>query len=288
MKRLFLCLIFSATAQASILKEYTHVNPFALPGDSEYTHLPLPGVRIHESNDWAGQTDKYMTGSGAAAVGYAWEHYAFSFGYKGRYITPAVKTKNDAQDLPQPLGVHAEWVETRLDQSVTLYSDKSWGLKLDFGLSYNDAGDHGFVNIYRDIHKAIGNDTSDSKFGEKLHDWFIGTNAGAFVLIPFGEKINFMSGYSTVNTKPFRDDAWESSIVVRASDDFAVSLKYMYVNQVRSDWYGDAYRKYRHQVVLGLRFFKFWTPSAMYVSPFLKGDSDGQLYVSPISFTYPF
>mgnify|MGYP003574888736 CR=1 FL=1 len=288
MKRLFVCFIFSLSAQASVLKEFTHVNPFAIPGDTEYTHLPLPGIRAQESNDWAGQTDKYITGSGSLAAGYGWEHYAFSLGYKGRYVTPAVKTKNDEPDLDQPIGVYAEWVEARLDQSVTLYSDKSWGLKLDFGISYNDAGDHGFVNIYRDVHKALGNSTSDGKFGDKLYDWFIGTNGGAFIIIPFGDKVNLMSGYSVINTKPFRDDAWESSLVVRASDDFAVSLKYMYINQVRSEWYGDLYKKHRSQIILGLRFFKFWTPSAMYVSSFLKGDKHGQLYVSPVSFTYPF
>lgn len=63
-------------------------------------------------------------------------------------------------------------------------------------------------------------------------------------------------------------------------------MKYMYIDQERSDWW--YLTKERQQFILALRLFAIWTPSLMYVSSYVEGDDYGQLYLSPISFTYPF
>jgi hypothetical protein len=63
-------------------------------------------------------------------------------------------------------------------------------------------------------------------------------------------------------------------------------MKYMFIDQKRSHWWN--IKPNRQQFLIGLRLFSIWTPSLMYVSPYVHGDDYGQLYLSPVSFTLPF
>lgn len=275
------------TFAATIQKEFIGVNPHALPGDTEYNHLVQPGVLFHESNDHWGRTDKYMSGAGSIWAMYNWEHYSTSLSYKGRLLQPALEKRTDKDELATPIGPYAEWVETMWNQSFTLYSENSWALKLDTGLGYNDFGEHNLTKIYRSIHKAVGSPIKDEKFGEKLNDNFISTSAGAFIVAPISHTITLMAGYSVYNSKAFVENALETSAVLNFSRNWALSLKYMRVNQIRSEYYGNL-RDARQQYMAGLRLFTFWTPSIMYTGPILKEDKYGQLYFSPVSFSWTF
>ena len=284
-----LLLAFSPLTFASkILDESISVNPYALPGDSERNHLSLKGVRIHESNDFYGGTDKLVSEAMSLSVmGNYWKYFSTSVSYKGRYMQPILKTKNGAAPLPQKIGIYAEWVEVGLNQSITLFNDDEWGaIKLDGGVAYNDFGEHNFANIYREVHHAVGSPDETSKFGEKTYANFISSTAAATVIIPVGNQINLIGSYQVMNSEVFREDAQEASVVWSVSEDLAFSAKYSYIKQLRSDFYD--LRNSRNQFIAAARFLKIWTPSIMYVSPFVKGDKHGQWYLSPLSLTWPF
>lgn len=287
---LFVCLILiftSATVQARLLGESLSVNPYALPGDSEYHHLTVPGVRLHESNDYFGETDKMISGTGSLSAMEIWKHYSSSISLKGRFFQPILQTRNDQSNLQNKIGVYAETMEMYWNNSIILHDKKGPGLKVNFGTGYTDAGNHGLVNIYRKIHEVVDSPIKDSKFGEKLNINFRSTNYGVDLILPLHKRINFLVGGAVFNSKPFRENALEASLLCNLlGKDYALSLKYMYINQLRSEWWRP--ESHRQQVILAFRLFTIWTPSLMYVSPYIKGDRFSQYYLSPISFTYPF
>lgn len=285
----FLLLALSTSAFAGkILDESISVNPYSLPGDSERNQLPVSGVRLHEANDFYGKTDKLTTEAMSLNVMGSWgKYFATSVGYKGRYVTPVLKTKNGKDKLPAPLGIHAEWVEVGLNQSITLFKEEGLGaIKLDGGVSYNDFGDHSFTDIYKSVHEALGAPDESGQFGKRLDANFISSSGALSLVIPFGDNVNLMTSYQVMNSKAFREDAQEATLIWSISKDMAFSAKYSFINQMRSEFYD--LRNNREQYHASVRLFTFWTPSIMYVSPYIKGDKHGQWYLSPLSVTYPF
>lgn len=283
-----LVLLFSLPSFAGkILDESLGVNPYTLPGDSERNHLPVSGVRLHEANDFYGKTDKLTTEALSLNVMGTWGHYfATSVGYKGRFVTPVLRTKNGEGKLDTPLGIYGEWAEISLNQSVTLFQESWVALKLDGGITYNDFGDHSFADIYKWVHDEVGSPDERSKFGTPVDDNFIGSSAAGSIVIPIGDHINLIGSYQVMNSKIFREDAQEAALIWSLSKDLAFSAKYSTVKQIRSEFYDLKNR--REQFIGAVRLFEFWTPSIMYVSPYIKGDKHGQWYLSPLSLTYPF
>lgn len=284
---ILLFLFFSLSAHAKILGETLAVNPYALPGDSEYHHLSLPGLRIHESNDYFGETDKMISGTGSLSAMGIWRHYSTSISLKGRFFQPILQTRNDQIYLQDSLGVYAETMEMYWNNSFILYGRKGPGLKINFGAGYTDAGDHGLVNVYRKIHEVVASPVNDAKFGNKLKTNFLSTNYGLSLILPLHKRINLLIGGAVYNSKPFKENALETSFIYNLlGRGYAVSLKYMYINQLKSEWWVPS--SHRQQVILAFRLFSLWTPSLMYVSPYVKKDRFAQFYFSPISITYPF
>ena len=281
-----LVLLFTLTASAKILDESISVNPHALPGDSEKNSMMLQGLRLHEANDFYGRTDKLVTEQASLTLMGVWKHLSSSLSYKGRYVTPVIRPRNGKPKLDQPIGIFAEWEETYFNQSITLYNGDNWGLKLDGGVGYNDFGPNGFTNLYKKIHRALGDDDESGKFGTRLTDNFISNNYGGSLIWGISEHINFLASYDIFNSKIYRENTAEGTLIYSISKDFAFSAKYSFIDQKRSDYY--ELRNSRQQWVLAARLFKFWTPSFMYVSPYVKGDNYGQWYLSPASFTWVF
>ncbi|HXH75449.1 MAG TPA: hypothetical protein VNJ08_10820 [Bacteriovoracaceae bacterium] len=289
MKFLLLLLFITLPSLAStVLSEFIKVNPYTLPGDTEQNHLPLPGIRWHESNDFFGKTDKLMTQTSSLNVMGIWkDRFSTSLSYKGRFVQPILKTRYGEEELPSPIGIYAEWAEVMLNQSVTFMNKDSWpALKLDGGLGYNDFGDHPFADYHRNIHSFVGSENEENRYGKKQDVNFITTSAAASIILPFNDQLNLMGSYQIMNSRVFREDAQEASLVWRKSESFAASVKYSFVKQKRSEFYD--LRNHRTQFIWAVRLFKFWTPSIMHVSTYVRGDKYGQWYLSPISLTYPF
>lgn len=287
MKHLLLLLLSLSPlhAKAQILLESRNVNPHALPGDSG-SQLALPGIQLHEFNDYFGETDKLISGGGKLQFLEIHRYLSASLGLKGRFIQPILETRNDQPSLVEKIGVYAETMETNLNLAYTFYgrSRKSVGLKLTLGLAYTDAGDHGLVNVYRKIHEIIDSPINDDKFGTKLDENFRSMSYGAEFIFPIVTGINILFGTSVLNSKMFYEYSYDLTFLLVYSKNFASSLKFSYVDQKRSSWWN--LRDHRRQIITGLRIFEHWTPSLMYVSPYVVGDDYGQLYLSPISFTY--
>ena len=215
------------------------------------------------------------------------DRFSTSLSYKGRFVQPILKTRFGKEELPAPLGIYAEWAELMLNQSVLLTHDDLWpAIKLDGGIGYNDFGDHAFADYHRNIHSAVGSKNEEDRYGKKQNDNFITTSAAASIILPFSDQLNLMGSYQIMNSKIFREDTQEISLVWRKSENFAASVKYSFVNQIRSEFYD--LRNHRNQFIAAVRLFKFWTPSIMRVSTYVRGDKYGQWYLSPISLTYPF
>ncbi len=291
MRFILLILIFTALSSeaGTVLRELIKVNPYTLPGDSEQNQLSVTGLRWHESNDFLGRTDKLMTQTSSLNMTGIWkDRYSTSFSYKGRFVQPILKTRFGEEELPAPLGIYAEWAEVMLNQSVTLMSEKvSWiALKLDGGLGYNDFGDHAFADYHRNIHSFVGSKNEENRYGKKQDTNFLTTSVAASVIVPVNDQLNLMGSYQIMNSKIFREDAQEVSLVWRKSESFGASVKYSFVKQMRSEFYD--LRNHRTQFIAAVRLFRYWTPSIMHTSTYVRGDKFGQWYLSPISLTYPF
>lgn len=283
---LALWLILASPAYARILGEFLRVDPHALPGDTEYNHLPLPGIHLHEANDWYGNTDKLMSGLGTLSISGIWKHFSTSLSGKGRLYTPILQTRNDQPDLTNKIGVFADSMETAWHNSITIYGQDSLGLKLNFGLAYTDVGNHGLVSLYQDIHKTLGYESLEDRWGSRLKDSFITTTYGGAIIFPLADSLNVLAGGSYLDSVAFHEKALELSVVMSFGRGFAASFKYMHVEQGRSEWYD--FEPTRRQYIGALRLFGFYTPSFMVVPAHVKGDKYSQVYFSPISFTYPF
>lgn len=290
MKNLLFCFfIFALTSEAhAVLEELIKVNPYTLPGDSEQNHLSVSGIRWHESNDFFGKTDKLMTQTSSLNAQGVWKNrFSTSLGYKGRFVQPILKTKYGEEELPAPVGIYAEWAEVMLNQSVIFMDNDYWvALKLDGGLGLNDFGDHAFADYHRNIHSFVGSKNEENRYGKKQDDNFFTTSGAASVIVPFSEDLNLMGSYQIMNSKIFREEAQEVSLVWRKSENFAASVKYSLVKQIRSEFYD--LKNHRTQFIGAVRLFNIWTPSIMRVSTYVRGDKYGQWYLSPISVTYPF
>jgi hypothetical protein len=283
-----LSLLLQPVFAGKILNEAIRINPYALPGDSERNHLMLDGVNIHEANDFYGKTDKLITETGSISVMGIWKKYfSSSIQYKGRFVQPVLRTRNTENQLETPIGIHAEWVEIGANQSVTFFEDDSWiALKLEAGLSYNDFGDHNFSQLYKGVHNFLGVDNDLHKFGKRIDTNFYSSRIASSLIFPIGDHINFLVSYQVLNSKIFREDSTELSVIWSISKDLAFSYKYSFVSQIRSEYYDLTNR--RTQYIVAARFFKIWTPSIMHISPYVRGDRYGQWYLSPLSLTWPF
>ncbi len=223
---------------------------------------------------------------GALSLLGVWKHFSSSLTIKGRLIAPILQTRNDQPYLQQKIGVFADSLESTWNNSITIYGNSGPGLKLELGFSYTDIGSHGLVKLYQEIHNKFGSPTKESEFGERLKESFRSSSYGAFLILPLGDHVNAITGVSVLNSRAFKEESIEGSVVVSLSRRFALSFKYSYVEQDRSSWY--ELLDYRQQYLVGMRLSSFWTPSLMYVTPYVEGDHFGQVYFSPIAFTFPF
>lgn len=272
---------------AKVIDEYKKVNPYALPGDVERNHLPVPGISYHDANDFFGDTDKLVTEVSMLGVLAIWrERYSTALTYKGRFLQPILKTKHGEEELPAPLGVYAEWAELMLNQSATWEVHEWLGVKLDGGLGYNDLGDHLFADYHRNIHSAVGSENQEDRYGKLQDANFFTSTVAASLIFPITDQVNVMGSFQVMNSELFRENAQEVSLVWAKTPEFAASIKYTFVKQIRSEFY--ELRNNRTQMIAAIRLFKIWTPSIMKVSTYVKGDKYGQWYLTPISLTYPF
>jgi hypothetical protein len=284
-----LLLLFSPDLYARILGESIAVSPHALPGDSDATSLALPGLQFHEFNDYFGKTDKLITGGAKANLLWVTRHFSAKLSFKGAYIQPILQTRNDQLPLDKIIGIHGEELNTSLFLSYTHYKNlrsNSPAIKFTVGGGYVDLGNHGLINLYRQIHNAVGSPIQDDKFGPKIHGSFRYFSSGIHFILPLAKFLNFQTGVSSYNSQAFYEYAYEAGIIFSANKSFAFSAKYQFIDQKRSMWWD--LRDNRHQFIAGLRLFEYWTPSVMLVSRYVKGDQMGQLYLSPLSFTIPF
>lgn len=286
---LFLLFFISQPLQARLLGESVTAISHSLPGDSDNTSLSLPGVQFHEFNDYYGNTDKLITGGGKANLLWLGQHFSAKASFKASYIQPILRTRNDMDYLKEKIGIHGEELNSQLNLSYTHYRNQrsnEMAIKFNVGAGYANLGNHGMVQMYRQIHRALGLGVSDDKFGPKRKEHFRYFSYGTTLIFPIAQTINFITGVSIYNSKAFYEYLYEAGLIFSFHRYFAFSFKYQWIDQKRSEWWN--LTDHRKQVHAGLRLFTYWTPSLMYVSTYVKGDKHPQLYLSPISFTFPF
>ena len=286
---LFLCCLNFPAAQARLLGESVTAISHSLPGDSDNTSLALPGLQLHEFNDYYGNTDKLITGGGKANVLWLGKNLSVKASFKGSYIQPILKTRNDMPNLEDSIGIHAEELNSSINLSYTHYRSQrsnDMALKFNIGAGYVNLGKHGLVQLYRQIHHALGLAVNDDLFGPRRKENFRYFSYGTTFIFPLAQTINLIMGISVYNSRAFYEYAYEAGLIFSFNKEFAFSFKYQWIDQKRSEWWSLA--SHRKQIIAGLRFFSYWTPSLMYVSSYVKGDKHGQIYLSPLSFTVNF
>lgn len=286
---LFIILLLSEAVEARLLGESVTAISHSLPGDSDNTSLALPGIQIHEFNDYYGNTDKLITGGGKGNLLWLGKKLSAKASFKGAYIQPIIKTRNDMPYLDKKIGIHAEQLDSSLYLSYTHYRNQrsnDMAIKLNVGAGYMNLGNHGFVQIYRQVHHALGLGVDDDKYGPKRKDSFRYFSYGTTFIFPLARTINLITGVSIYNSQAFYEYAYEAGLIFSFNRNLAFSFKYQWIDQKRSEWW--ELTDNRKQVIAGFRLFTYWTPSLMYVSSFVKGDKHGQIYLSPLSFIFPF
>jgi len=257
--------------------------PLASIGDPGNLYLNTQGITYHfANNDFAGQTDKLMSGSTGLYYyrvpkeGDAQDGYEFSV--NARLLTPVTATRFDQPPLVTPRGVYGDSVEFRAGYSRIIES-----LKVEASLSADLYGHYNGDEVQKRVHRIIGSGNNQEMYGQKFYGSYL---AGALGVGKFiGEDFLAMMY--------FRNAAVVKDYILRLNfkhqwGDLQVGAQFLVAKQLSSNLYENTdLEKERREWALGLKY-KWYQASFAYVSRYLNFDKFGQYYIDPLILSYEF
>lgn len=257
--------------------------PLSSLGDPGNLYLNTQGVTYHfNNNDFAGQTDKLMSGSTGLYYyrvpreGDAHDGYEYSM--NARLLIPVVETRFDQPPLSEPRGVYGDSVEFR-----TGYSRIIEGFKVEGSLSADLYGHYNGDEIQKRIHTLIGSENHQDEYGKKFYSSYFTGAIGIGRLI--GSDVLVMFYY--------RNSAVIKDFDLRVNykhqwGDWQFGAQYLVAKQLSSNLYENADLEVeRHEWAVSVKY-KWFQSTFSYISPYLTFDRFGQYYIDPFIFSYEF
>jgi hypothetical protein len=237
------------------------------------------------NNDFIGNTDKLMTGSASLFYYKSLADYksdqstilrGLEFSLHRRLLTPILKTRFNTQELNQPEGFFADWLEVKVAYSQIV---NRW--KTELSLSLDDFGNFDGENIQAKIHKAIGSPDESSKYGKAYQGTYGAGSAG----------IGYFLGENLLVMTYFQKNEIMESWYLRTSymEHFGKLGVGFQVNLVNQD-YSDAYNEitqHRYDWGIGVKY-GWWQANFGYFSKYLIKDDFGQFFINPLIIHFKF
>ncbi len=259
----------------------------------ETGHLFLVPKGLHARplyNDIFGQTDKHL--SGEAQLGYVAAGPDMSWETVGswRFLTPCFREDFSKDPLPNPVGRYADWLELQ-GAWAGVVDWSGYQVRLQGGLGYGDISDKGARSVHRLIHTKVGSTVEGLDYINQptgagisrnlemglIQAWKLWPQWKTETLVNMGYSSNLMieEMYINVNALASKTESW------------AWALEANLIQHVSSRAYGHGVHDQRWEAAVGWRW-GFWRPTLKFVSPFLKGDQVGQVYLDPLAFAVDF
>lgn len=286
---LFVFLIFSDFVSAKVLLEQRAVKGIVYPGEVETFGL-RNSFRLYGSNDVNGQTDKLVTATAVLEYGHKWDYYSLAIASHNIFFTPIFKTKFGREELETPIGDVADTKQFHLAQSFFIPLGEA-GIRLQATAMNIDVKDHGFIELQRSFHKAIGSSFDLQDLDSVEHSQNVWSFQGEFLLPSFqflGAYWGFGLGGGGKENFFFKESFIGASLVIKYSDNFVIYSRYMDIDQRGSDFFKNIIDESRYQYFIGLSLFGAWFPTLSYTSVYINGDDHGQMYFSPLNFNFSF
>lgn len=281
---LFTTLLLSLTFTSLCFADWEIPNtPLASIGDPGNLYLNTTGLTYHfNNNDFAGQTDKLMSGSMGIYFYYLPKEKNTAEGYElsvnARLLIPVVATRFDQQNLPTPKGTYGDSIELRAG-----YSRIIEGFKLEASASADLYGHYNGDEIQKRIHRVIGSDNHQDKYGSKFEGSFLTGSLG------FGKLL----GPDLLAMIYYRNAAVIKDFIFRLNykhqwGDWQFGAQYLIAKQDSSNLYETSdLEEHRTEWAVGMKY-KWYQNSISYVSRYLSYDQFGQYYIDPLIISYEF
>ncbi len=265
-------------------------------GEISALFLKPSSLSLHPmTNDFMGNTDKLMTGSSNLGLHLFWEDgkgslHSVASNFYWRAITPSFRPKAGEPPFETPVGFYADWLDL---QTAFASTTKTWigGFKYQIGVNYGNISDRGIKFAHRWIHARIGEPYSDLNYENQP----IGVTKGGDFMIAYitppiafwSIRINWQGAVGVDYSKVMYEHYLMGNMILTISKKLKLGFERKISTQISSEFYENIEPR-RYESSFSIMFFNYFQPSMKYVSPYLKDDPQGQLYVDLVNFTAPF
>jgi hypothetical protein len=245
-------------------------------------------------NDFAGDTDKHLTGSAWTGISLLdpIEKRAFDIRLEWRFITPAFQGRFDQADYDKPVGRFADWLALDSSYAFTRPLNSGWEIRHQLAFGLGHIGSKGARQVQTAIHKQIAVAYENLIYSDQPVGWHSMLGYEASLISPASNKYG-VTNLRTLMTGGVSTDVMVDEIYLRLNtvgdlgSQIGVSLELAAFQQLGSEMLRDL-SGIRYEAGLGAIVWQIYRPGIKYVSNFLNSDRVGQLYIDPINISIPF
>jgi len=286
----------AARAQNADYNGFEFVMPQGVVGEIGSLYLKGDSVYVHPAtNDYLGDTDKYLTGSANAGLLLGWpddnhDLKSAALGIYWRAITPAFRPKDGEPEFEKPVGRFADWLDGQIAYGLTR---PTWlgGFKFELGFNYGNISDRGIKYVHRWIHQAVRQPTSHLSYDHQPTGNTYGANTMFAHIVPaidlFGAKFNWQTAVGAQNSKIMNEYFLQWNTILQFSPAYKWGFERKIIKQATSQFY-EHIRHNRYETTFSMLLWQVYQPSVKFISPYLKEDNAGQIYVDLLNITVPF
>lgn len=269
---------------------FRKARPLLIPGESSHLYLVPEGLSVNPFvNDMWGDTDKLLTGG--ANIRFLTDAWGGSLhsSLNWRFFVPDHEPKHGVPKLDPAPGHYADWIGLH-SSWAKLFEAKGELLKLQLSGGLAHIGHHGAADVHSFMHRIIGADLKNLSYDNQPEGYHAEYGAElAWIPSSLNVSSSVLSHQIAIGESHYKvlSDRWLSwNSLYAAPQSWTYGLELRAIQQISSDTFED-FRASRYELSFGIRFNDYYSPSILYVSPYVKGDSYGQIYISLFSFNIP-
>lgn len=241
-------------------------------------------------------TDKYLSNSSGGGFHLGSEiekefYQSFAASLNWRAITPAEQPYYGAPNFKQPIGIYSDWIELSIAYALTWITTLG-GWKAKIGGSIGDVDNHGMKSIQRYVHKLLGQPYEYLTYDNQPIGLTDGISSEFAYITPVLNimeiELNGQVGIGKKYGKFMDEDFFVLNMILTYSPSFKIGIEQRLIKQLSSAVYGDIIESFREETAVSFLISPYNQITGRWVSPYLKGDSRGQFYLSFLDFNIPF
>jgi hypothetical protein len=282
----FLTAVYSASGFGST---FTKARPVTVPGEVSDLYLADDGWSLNPFiNDMWGDTDKLLSGGNQIRYSDRVDDFSLLFGLNWRFFVPAREPKHAKPLLEPAPGHYADWLSLQVSALKPVITDS---LRVNVTVGIGHIGNHGAKAIHQSLHRLVGADLHGTQYTNQPLGFKpeLGAElAWSPEYLQYGPLADLLEFSLGIAHYAILTESWVGLNLLGvkgAEPRWSLALKAVW--QLNSQTMADDITAHRFEVAFGYRFNAYYTPTAVYVSPYVQGDAYPQLYLNVISFNLP-